>query len=135
MNYKIVSTNTTKGIVNTTIEFEYDNEVHSVEVSHFRPASTDVIHANIVNRLHSEVSLIEAEKQTSQLNITLNENVTAVVLPSVIDENNPYSSASIDELNAILSSLSAEYEQAQALLVTNASNYDLVVAKKKKRQS
>jgi uncharacterized FAD-dependent dehydrogenase len=55
MTYKILSTRQVEETLITTVEYNFDNEIVVVDVSHFMPNSSQEIVQNIINRSQSEL--------------------------------------------------------------------------------
>jgi len=60
MTYKILSTRQIDEILFTTVEYNFDGNIVTIEVAHFMPKSEEDIKQNIVNRASTEVAKIEA---------------------------------------------------------------------------
>jgi hypothetical protein len=78
MTYKILSTRQIDEILFTTVEYNFDGNIVTIEVAHFMPKSEEEIKQNIINRALTEVAKIEASATIS----TLVESI-------VIGETNP----------------------------------------------
>ncbi len=141
ITYKITSErNDDNGIKITTIEFDYKNETHQVDVPHFRPTTLEEIEIGIINRINSEISAIDASEVSSALSVELNVDKDAVLLNSIVSEDLTYVNYTIEELNQKLALLSEGYNQiqnrimqAQSDLSANSADYDLVIAELLKR--
>lgn len=55
MTYKILSTRQVEETLITTVEYNFDNEIVVVDVSHFMPNTSQEIVQNIINRSQSEL--------------------------------------------------------------------------------
>ena len=60
MTYKIISTRQIDESLFTTVEYNFDGNIVTIEVAHFMPKTEDEITQNIINRASSEVARIEA---------------------------------------------------------------------------
>jgi hypothetical protein len=67
MTYKILSTRQIDEILFTTVEYNFDGNIVTIEVAHFMPKSEEDIKQNIVNRASTEVAKIEASATISTL--------------------------------------------------------------------
>lgn len=70
MTYTILSTNQIEESLFTTVEYNFDGTIVTVEVAHFMPKDTDEITQNIIKRAASEIARLNAK----------------VLIPSIIDE-------------------------------------------------
>ena len=75
MTYKILSTRQVAETLFTTVEYNFNGNIVTVEVAHFMASSTQEIEANISNRAASELVRIQAEAVIANLvpTITINE--------------------------------------------------------------
>jgi hypothetical protein len=75
MTYKILSTRQVAETLFTTVEYNFNGNIVTVEVAHFMASSTQEIEANISNRAASELVRIQAETVITNLvpTITINE--------------------------------------------------------------
>lgn len=75
MTYKILSTRQVAETLFTTVEYNFNGTVTTVEVAHFMASSTQEIETNISNRAQSELVRIQAEAVITNLvpTITINE--------------------------------------------------------------
>jgi len=71
MTYKILSTSQMAETLFTTVEYNFDSTIVTIEVAHFMPKTEEEITQNIINRAASEVVRIEA----SSTIVTLLENI------------------------------------------------------------
>jgi len=71
MTYKIVSTRQADITLITTVEYNLDGTIITVEVPHFMPKSQEEIEQNIINRAASEVARLQAEQEIVNLIPTL----------------------------------------------------------------
>jgi hypothetical protein len=67
MTYKILSTRQIDEILFTTVEYNFDGNVVTVEVAHYMPKSEEAIKQNIINRASAEVAKIEASAAITTL--------------------------------------------------------------------
>ncbi len=67
MTYKILSTRQIDEILFTTVEYNFDGNIVTIEVAHFMPKSEEEIKQNIINRASSEVAKIEASAAITTL--------------------------------------------------------------------
>jgi len=75
MTYKIISTRQVEETLFTTVEYNLDGEIRTIEVSHFMPDSAQTIDENIINRAQTELTRIQAEQSIQSIvnQIVLNE--------------------------------------------------------------
>jgi hypothetical protein len=71
MTYKILSSRQADITLITTVEYNLDGTIITVEVPHFMPKSQAEIEQNIINRAATEVARIQAEQEISNLIPTL----------------------------------------------------------------
>jgi hypothetical protein len=71
MTYKILSSRQADITLITTVEYNLDGTIITVEVPHFMPKSQAEIEQNIINRAATEVARIRAEQEISNLIPTL----------------------------------------------------------------
>jgi hypothetical protein len=74
MTYKILSTRQVAETLFTTVEYNLNGTVTTVEVAHFMATSTQEIENNIGNRAASELVRIQAEAVIANLVPTININ-------------------------------------------------------------
>jgi hypothetical protein len=67
MTYKILSTRQIDEILFTTVEYNFDGNIVTIEVAHFMPKSEEDIKQNIINRASTEVAKIEASAAITTL--------------------------------------------------------------------
>lgn len=67
MTYKILSTRQAEEILFTTVEYNFNGDIHTIEVGHFMPNSETEIETNIVNRASSEIARIAATNTVATL--------------------------------------------------------------------
>jgi capsule polysaccharide export protein KpsE/RkpR len=79
MTYKILSTRQIDEILFTTVEYNFDGNIATIEVAHFMPKSEEEIKQNIINRASTEVTKIEASATIS----TLVENIVIGEIKSI----------------------------------------------------
>jgi hypothetical protein len=75
MTYKIISTRQVEETLFTTVEYNLDGEIRTIEVAHFMPDSAQTIDENIINRAQTELTRIQAEQSIKSIVnlIVLNE--------------------------------------------------------------
>ena len=75
MTYKIISTRQVDATLFTTVEYNFDGNIVTIEIAHFMPNNTEEINANIVARAESELVKINAVLNISSLipNIIIGE--------------------------------------------------------------
>jgi hypothetical protein len=75
MTYKILSTSQVAETLFTTVEYNFDGTIVTIEVSHFMPKSEEEITQNIINRAESEIIRIDAANTIATLveNIVIGE--------------------------------------------------------------
>lgn len=78
MTYKIVSTRQIEETLFTTVEYNLDGIIRTIEVAHFMPDSTQTIEQNIINRAQTELARIQAE-----------EAIQSILPQIVLNEENP----------------------------------------------
>jgi hypothetical protein len=71
MTYKILSTRQADITLITTVEYNLDGTIVTVDIPHFMPKSQEEIEQNIINRAASEVARIQAEQEIANLIPTL----------------------------------------------------------------
>jgi hypothetical protein len=71
MTYKILSTSTLDETITTTVEYNFDGTIITVDIPHFMPQSESDIETGILNRAVSEKRKLEA----TELNKTLITNI------------------------------------------------------------
>jgi type III secretion system FlhB-like substrate exporter len=67
MTYKILSSRQADITLITTVEYNLDGTIITVEVPHFMPKSQAEIEQNIINRASSEVARLQAEQEIANL--------------------------------------------------------------------
>ena len=72
MTYTILSTNQIEESLFTTVEYNFDGTIVTVEVAHFMPQNSQVIIDNIVSRSQSELAKINAKNIISNIINDLN---------------------------------------------------------------
>lgn len=81
MTYKILNTRTQDQMIFTEVEYNFDNQIVSVEVGHYNPNSYDDIDNNIIERAQSELNKLNMVNQVNsilpliELNVTKNLNI------------------------------------------------------------
>lgn len=78
MTYKILSTSTLDETITTTVEYNFDGTIITVDIPHFMPQSEGDIETGILNRATSEKRKLEA--------IELNKTILVSI---VIGEEKP----------------------------------------------
>ena len=75
MTYKILSTRQVADTLFTTVEYNFNGTIVTVEVAHFMATSTQEVENNISNRAASELIKMQAETMITNLvpTITINE--------------------------------------------------------------
>jgi hypothetical protein len=71
MTYKILSTSTLDETITTTVEYNFDGTLVTVDIPHFMPQNESDIETGILNRAMSELRKLDA----TQLNKTLLLNI------------------------------------------------------------
>lgn len=72
MTYKIIKTDVYGDTINTTVEYNFDGKIITIDVAHFMPQNQQDIETGILNRAASEKRRIDAE----EFNRSLVENIT-----------------------------------------------------------
>jgi len=67
MTYKILSTRQIDEILFTTVEYNFNGNIVTIEIAHFMPKSEEEIKQNIINRASTEVAKIEASAAITTL--------------------------------------------------------------------
>jgi len=67
MTYKILSTRQIDESLFTTVEYNFDGTIVTIEVAHFMPKTEEEITQNIINRASSEVTRMEAASTIATL--------------------------------------------------------------------
>ena len=89
ITYKITAErNDDNGIKTTTIAFEYNNEIHQVDVPHFRPTTLEDIEIGIINRTYSGYTSDELNQKLALLSEEYNQ---------IQEKNKPRSIRTISE--------------------------------------
>jgi len=75
MTYKIIATRLAGETIVTTVEYNFDGTLVTVEIPHFRKKTLEEIDTEIVDRAASELARIQAEAESAALitMIPLNE--------------------------------------------------------------
>lgn len=60
MTYKITSTRQADITLITTVEYNFDGVLHTIEIPHFMPKSQAEIEQNIINAAQSELARLQA---------------------------------------------------------------------------
>jgi hypothetical protein len=72
MTYTILSTSTLDETITTTVEYNFDGTIVTVDIPHFMPQNETDIETGILNRAMSEKRKLDA----TELNKTLITNIT-----------------------------------------------------------
>lgn len=75
MTYKILTTRTMDVTLITTVEYNFDSVISTVDVPHYMPQSQTEIEANIVNASQSELARLQAIEVINTLVSELPVNV------------------------------------------------------------
>lgn len=78
MTYKILSTRQVDITLFTTVEYNFNGVLHTIEIPHFMPESQEVIEQNIINNAASELIRLQ----------TL-ENIQSLITALPINEEKP----------------------------------------------
>jgi len=75
MTYKIISTRQSNETLITTVEFDFNGKLHTVDIPHFMPQSQEEVEQTIVNASQSELAKLQAIENIETLvsNLTINE--------------------------------------------------------------
>jgi len=75
MTYKILSTSTLDETITTTVEYNFDGTLVTVDIPHFMPQNESDIETGILNRAMSELRKLDATQfnKTLLLNIPIGE--------------------------------------------------------------
>ena len=78
MEYKILNVAQEDDTIKTTVEMTLSDRIETVDIAHFRPQSVTDINQNIVDRLLTEQSKIDAVKIASSISseIAIGETIT-----------------------------------------------------------
>ena len=71
MTYKITSTRQADITLITTVEYNFDGVLHTIEIPHFMPKSQSEIEQNIINAAQSELARLQALESIQALIPTL----------------------------------------------------------------
>ena len=71
MTYKITSTRQSDITLITTVEYNFDGVLHTIEIPHFMPKSQTEIEQNIINAAQSELARLQALESIQALIPTL----------------------------------------------------------------
>ena len=71
MTYKITSTRQSDITLITTVEYNFDGVLHTIEIPHFMPKSQAEIEQNIINAAQSELARLQALESIQALIPTL----------------------------------------------------------------
>ena len=71
MTYKITSTRQADVTLITTVEYNFDGVLHTIEIPHFMPKSEAEIEQNIINAAQSELVRLQAIESIQSLIPTL----------------------------------------------------------------
>ena len=78
MTYKITSTRQADITLITTVEYNFDGVLHTIEIPHFMPKSQAEIEQNIINAAQSELARLQAL-----------ESIQAIIPTLPINEEKP----------------------------------------------
>jgi hypothetical protein len=78
MTYKILSTRQVEITLFTTVEYNFDGLLHTVEIPHFMPDSQETIEQNIINGAESELARLQSV-----------ENIQNIIAALPINEEKP----------------------------------------------
>jgi hypothetical protein len=67
MAYTLISATQNEDTITTTVDIELSTGTSRIEIAHFRPDSIEVIHNNILDRILSEQSKIDAYKNCQSI--------------------------------------------------------------------
>jgi len=71
MTYKITSTRQADITLMTTVEYNFDGVLHTIEIPHFMPKTEAEIEQNIINAAQSELARLQAIESIQSLIPTL----------------------------------------------------------------
>ena len=71
MTYKITSTRQADITLITTVEYNFDGVLHTIEIPHFMPKTEAEIEQNIINAAQSELARLQALESIQALIPTL----------------------------------------------------------------
>ena len=71
MTYKITSTRQADITLITTVEYNFDGVLHTIEIPHFMPKSQAEIEQNIINAAQSDLARLQALESMQALIPTL----------------------------------------------------------------
>ena len=71
MTYKITSTRQSDITLITTVEYNFDGVLHTIEIPHFMPKTEAEIEQNIINAAQSELARLQALESIQALIPTL----------------------------------------------------------------
>jgi hypothetical protein len=71
MTYKITATRQADITLITTVEYNFDGVLHTIEIPHFMPKSQAEIEQNIINAAQSELARLQALNDIQSLMPTL----------------------------------------------------------------
>ena len=71
MTYKITSTRQADITLMTTVEYNFDGVLHTIEIPHFMPKTEAEIEQNIINAAQSELARLQAIESIQLLIPTL----------------------------------------------------------------
>jgi hypothetical protein len=78
MTYKITSTRQADITLITTVEYNFDGVLHTIEIPHFMPKTEAEVEQNIINAAQSELARLQAL-----------ENIQALIPTISINEEKP----------------------------------------------
>ena len=78
MTYKIISTRQSNETLITTVEFDFNGNLHTVDIPHFMPQSQEEVEQTIINASQSELAKLQAIENIEALvlNLAINETKT-----------------------------------------------------------
>jgi hypothetical protein len=74
MTYKITATRQADITLFTTVEYNFDSVLHTIEIPHFMPKTEAEIEQNIINAAQSELARLQALESIQALIPTLSIN-------------------------------------------------------------
>lgn len=75
MTYKIISTRQFSETLITTVEFNFNDKLHVVDIPHFMPESQEQVEQTIINASQSELAKLQAIENIESIvsNLIINE--------------------------------------------------------------
>ena len=74
MTYKITSTRQADITLITTVEYNFDGVLHTIEIPHFMPKTEAEVEQNIINAAQSELARLQALESIQALIPTISIN-------------------------------------------------------------